>query len=64
MVRHALPLLAAAARAPLSAEPITNAGRDALLAALERTRALFLNAVKHMSDTQWNFKPAPQRIDR
>jgi hypothetical protein len=61
MTRHALLLLAGAAFAPLSAEPITQAERDALLADLGRTRSVFLNAVKDVSDTQWNFKPAPER---
>lgn len=50
-----LMLLAALAVAPLAAETV-NAVEH-----LERTRRLFLESVKGLSQAQWQFKPAPHR---
>lgn len=43
------------------AGPMTPSERDDLLKDLERTRQIYLDAMKNVSEAQWNFKPAPER---
>jgi len=43
------------------AAPMTQAERDDLLKSLERTRQIYIDAMKNVTDAQWNFKPAPER---
>jgi hypothetical protein len=48
--------LALRAEEPAAADP-----KAALLAHMERTQALFLDAIADLSAAQWNWKPAPDR---
>lgn len=55
-------VLAIAAIMPLSAAPLSQADRDALIKDLERSRTVFLDAIADVkTDAQWNYKPAPDR---
>jgi hypothetical protein len=47
--------------APVLAQTLTPADRDAGLKYLETTRQGVIDATKGLSDAQWNFKPAPDR---
>lgn len=44
-----------------AAEPMTDAERAALVAHLERTAAKFEKSIEGLSETQWTYKPAPER---
>ena len=55
-------VLAIAAIVPLTAAPISQADRDALIKDLERSRTIFLDAIADVkTEAQWNYKPAPDR---
>ncbi|MBM3746307.1 MAG: DinB family protein [Acidobacteria bacterium] len=58
MLRTTLALLAAGA---LCGQHITQSEREAAVVRLESSRAAFLETVARLSDTQWDFKPAPDR---
>lgn len=54
--------LTIAAIVPLSAAPISQADRDALIKDLERSRTVFLDAIADVkTEAQWNYKAAPDR---
>jgi uncharacterized damage-inducible protein DinB len=55
--------LVLSATLPLQAAgPISQQDRDALIKDLERSRALFLEAIADVkTEAQWNYKPAPDR---
>ncbi len=55
----ALVLIAGASA--VSAQEVTQAEKDKALQYLETTRKNVLEATKGLSETQWNFKPAPDR---
>jgi len=45
----------------VSADTLTKEDRGKAVAELEGSRQAFLDATKGLSETQWNFKPAPDR---
>ncbi|HEY7443413.1 MAG TPA: DinB family protein [Vicinamibacterales bacterium] len=46
----------------LAAAPISQSDRDKLIADLERSRKIFLDAIADVkTEAQWNYKPAPDR---
>ena len=47
--------------ATVRAQDVTQADKDRALAYLESTKKGVVDATKGLSDTQWNFKPAPDR---
>ena len=50
------------AATPLVAAPISEGDRASLVQDLERSRAMFLQAIADVrSEAQWNYKPAPDR---
>src|SRR5947209_6162535 len=53
--------LAALALATAFAAPLDQGERDRAMSHLHATRKMFLDSVAGLSDTQWNFKPAPER---
>lgn len=46
---------------PLWAEPLSQGDRDRILSYFHGTRKQLLDVAAPLSDTQWNFKPAPDR---
>jgi hypothetical protein len=54
-------LLSVTAVAAASAQEVTPAERDRALRYLESTKKNVLEATKGLSQTQWNFRPAPDR---
>jgi hypothetical protein len=46
---------------PLLAAPLSTEERRTLLTQLEKSSAVVLEALNGVSETQWNFKPAPER---
>src|SRR5438034_3433144 len=54
-------LLLVAGAAAASAQEVTQAEKDRALQYLETTKKNVLEATKGLSETQWNFKPAPDR---
>jgi hypothetical protein len=44
-----------------TAQDVSQADKDRALAYLESTKAKLIDAVRGLSDAQWNFKPAPDR---
>jgi len=57
----ALLLVAVAGAAAASVQEVTQAEKDRALQYLETTKKNVLEATKGLSETQWNFKPAPDR---
>jgi hypothetical protein len=57
----ALLLVAVAGAGAASAQEVTQAEKDRALQYLETTKKNVLEATKGLSETQWNFKPAPDR---
>ena len=53
--------LIALSAAPASAQQLTQAERDALVAHLQQTRDAFLKSIDGLSEAQWTFKAAPDR---
>jgi len=64
---HRVTLLVTLLAAPLAAEgttaaaPQVSASQEAVLAHLERTRTLFLDAIAGLTPEQWAWKPSPDR---
>ena len=54
-------MLALAGAAAAKAQDVSQAEKDRALQYLESTKKGVLDATKGLSDTQWNFKPAPDR---
>jgi hypothetical protein len=56
-------LMASAGAPPLAGEQpaVVDTSQEAVLAHLERTRALFLDAIAGLTPEQWSWKPAPER---
>ena len=54
-------LLMMAGASAASAQEVTQAEKDKALHYLEATKKNVLEATKGLSETQWNFKPAPER---
>ena len=54
-------LLLVAGAATASAQEVTQAEKDRALQYLETTKKNVLEATKGLSETQWNFKPGPDR---
>jgi uncharacterized damage-inducible protein DinB len=53
-------MLALTSAAPGFAEALAQGDRDRALSELYVSRKQFLDSVAHLTDAQWNFKPAPQ----
>ena len=43
------------------AETLTRGERDRAMSELHATRKMFLDSIANLTDSQWNFKPAPER---
>ena len=46
---------------PAYGQPLTQQERDSLLKHLQQTRKAFLDVASNLSDTQWAFRPGPDR---